>query len=310
MTLQKQAAKPNARSRYDTIQENTVDCSGWFFPGLAGRYFRCRNRQRTLVHGVRDGSRAKDLSNFYSCYAKKGGAMGGVDKRIVEVFFGKEALRRRSVILNLDDGAFGTEDKDEWLILSYIEPELPAAASVQPELPVADIPMPPDSWFDLMASRSFESEREVEYYFIVPLLEHLGYEEDDFAIGYPVQMYEGVKKVNKEADFVLFNGLSRSKDDALLIVEAKRMEKILTEDAIGQARGYAIWLSTPYYVVTNGNEVRVYLFRGAIQPDVMLMTFKRSELRQQWAALYQTLNKRAVIDFKEKLSRVLTTNGV
>lgn len=236
--------------------------------------------------------------------------MGGVDKRIVEVFFGKEALRRRSVILNLDDGAFGTEDKDEWLILSYIEPELPAAASVQPELPVADIPMPPDSWFDLMASRSFESEREVEYYFIVPLLEHLGYEEDDFAIGYPVQMYEGVKKVNKEADFVLFNGLSRSKDDALLIVEAKRMEKILTEDAIGQARGYAIWLSTPYYVVTNGNEVRVYLFRGAIQPDVMLMTFKRSELRQQWAALYQTLNKRAVIDFKEKLSRVLTTNGV
>src|SRR5205814_993754 len=132
--------------------------------------------------------------------------------------------------------------------------------AIQTELPTTDIPMPPASWFDLMARRAFESEREVEYYFIVPLLEHLGYEEDDFAIGYPVQMYEGVKKVNKEADFVLFNGLSRAKDDALLIVEAKKTEKILTEDAVGQARAYAMWLSTPYYIVTNGDEIRVYLF--------------------------------------------------
>jgi hypothetical protein len=34
----------------------------------------------------------------------------------------------------------------------------------------------------------------------VPLLEQLGYEEDDFAIGYPVQMYEGVKKVHKDEE--------------------------------------------------------------------------------------------------------------
>jgi hypothetical protein len=58
MTLQKQTAKLNARSRYDTFQENTVDCSGCFFPCLAGGYFRCRNRYRTLVHGIRDGKYA------------------------------------------------------------------------------------------------------------------------------------------------------------------------------------------------------------------------------------------------------------
>ncbi len=107
-------------------------------------------------------------------------------------------------MLNLEDGSFGTESKDEWLVLSYVEPELPPAAS-QAVVP-PNIPTPPDSWFDLMARRLFESEREVEYYFIVPLLEHLGYEEDDLAIGFPIQMYEGVKKVNKEADCVLFNG--------------------------------------------------------------------------------------------------------
>jgi hypothetical protein len=42
----------------------------------------------------------------------------------------------------------------------------------------------------------------------------------------------------------------------------------------------------------------------------MLMTFKRGDLRQQWIALYQTLNKKAVIAFKEKLSRMLAATGV
>lgn len=221
----------------------------------------------------------------------------------------KEAIRQRSLMLNLDETTFGTEAKDEWITLTYIEPQLPAAA-LQMELPTIEVPTPPDSWFTLMEQRVFESEREVEYYFIVPLLEHLGFEEFDFAIGYPVQMYEGVKKVNKEADFALFNGISRTKEDALLIVEAKRTEKILTEDAVGQARAYAMWLSTPYYLVTNGDDIRVYLFRGAVQPDVMLMAFKRSELRAQWTPLYQTLNKTAVIDYKEKLSKMLASTGI
>jgi hypothetical protein len=145
----------------------------------------------------------------------------------------------------------------------------------------------------------------VEYYFIVPLLEQLGYVEDDFAIGYPVQMYEGVKKVNKEADFVMFNGLSRSKDDALLVVEAKKTERTITEDAVGQARAYAMWLTTPYYLATNGDDLRVYLFRGAVQPDLLLMTLNRKDLRQHWPLLYQTLHKSAVIEYKQRLGQVL-----
>ncbi len=62
--------------------------------------------------------------------------------------------------------------------------------------------------------------------------------------------------------------------------------------------------------MTNGAEIRVYLFRGAIQPDIMLMTFKRGDLRLHWGALYQTLNKKAVIAFKEKLSRMLAATGI
>jgi len=222
----------------------------------------------------------------------------------------KEALRQRNIVLNVgdgafDDSAFGTESKHEWLVLSHLEPPVR-----RPFPEPRDIPTPRDSWFDLMARRVYESEREVEYYFVVPLLEQLGYEEDDLAIGYPVQMFEGTKKVNKEADFVLFNGASRTKDDVLLIIEAKKSERILTEDAVGQTRAYAMWLFTPYYIVSNGDEVRVYLTRGAAQPDVMLMTFKRGDLRQNWGTLYQTVSKQAIIEHKEKLSKMRADSGV
>ncbi len=218
-------------------------------------------------------------------------------ERVEEV---KEALRQRDLILNIDDAEFGTEAKDQWLVLAYVKPP-PPLKETQIKHSDSHDPMPPDSWFKVLEERVFESEREVEYYFIVPLLEQLGYEEDDFAIGYPVQMYEGVKKVNKEADFVLFNGPGRSREDTLLIVEAKKSGRTLKEDAVGQARAYAMWLITPYYIVTNADEIQVYLFRSAMQPDVRIMSFKRSDLREHWDTLYKSINKAAVIDYKQKL---------
>ncbi len=220
-----------------------------------------------------------------------------------------ESLQKRAVIMNIDDSVFGSESRGEWITLSYVEPELPQVA-VQATSTSKDVPTPPDSWFAMITNRVFESEREVEYYFVIPLLEQLGYVEDDFAIGFPVQMYEGVKKVNKEADVVLFNGTSRAQEDALLIVEAKKTGKILTEDAVGQANSYALRLTTPYYIVTNGNDIRVYLFRGAVQPDVLLMNFKREELKQHWGALYKNLNKSAVLEYKEKLRKILAAEGM
>ena len=144
----------------------------------------------------------------------------------------------------------------------------------------------------------------------MPLIEHLEYVEDDVAIGFPVQMYEGVKKVNKEADCVLFNGVSRDKAGALLVIEAKKTERILTEDAVGQARAYALWLTTPYYLVTNGDDVRVYLFREAIQPDVVLMSFNRRQMRDNWPALYHTLHKDSVIEYKARWQQVLAGTPV
>ncbi len=228
--------------------------------------------------------------------------------RIVAVM---AALKGHGLLINLDDAHFGTEAKDDWVILSYVEPGLAPSVLTEPGAKSQSVPcIPPESWFQLMENRKFESEREVEYYFILPLLESLGYEEVDFAIGYPIEMYEGVNKVKKEADFVVFNGASREKTHALLIVEAKKADKLLTKDAVGQAKGYAVWATTPYYLVTNAEEVEVYVYRAGLQPDVRLMKFLRAELRQNWEALYKDINKAAVIERKEKLREVFSANGL
>lgn len=227
-------------------------------------------------------------------------------ERVIQV---KEALAKRSIILNIEDSNFGLESREDWITLSYLEAK-------PPQLPTLDNKSdgktfsPAESWFKLMENRIFESEREVEYFFIIPLLEQLGYTELDLAIGFRVQMYEGVKKLNKEADIVIFDGENHSNANALLIVEAKSNKKIINDDNVGQARSYCQYLFTPYYIVTNGEEVRIYLFRGSVQPDVQLMNFRRIELRQNWEFLYKNLNKSAVIKYKQKLKQLLEDNDV
>lgn len=219
----------------------------------------------------------------------------------------REGLAKRSIISNIEDLNFGNESREDWITLSYLEAE-PPQLSISETDPNEKTFFPPEAWFELMVNRTFESEREVEYFFVIPLLEQLGYVEDDLAIGFPVQMYAGVKKLSKEADIVAFDGTSHSNDNALLIVEAKSSKKPINDDNVGQARSYCQYLFTPYYLVTNGEEIRVYLFRGSVQSDLPLMNFNRRELRQNWAFLYKNLNKSAVLQYKSKLKQLLEDN--
>jgi hypothetical protein len=62
----------------------------------------------------------------------------------------KDALRQHGLLVNGDEDVFGTEDKDEWVILTYVEPPRPAAV-LQEELPTTEIPTPGDDWFQLIA---------------------------------------------------------------------------------------------------------------------------------------------------------------
>lgn len=219
----------------------------------------------------------------------------------------KNSLREKSIILN-EDVDFGAERKNDWIVLTYVEADyLPVIEKVKAKF--GEIVTPTNDWFDLMKNRRFKSEREVEYFFILPLLEKLGYQENDFAIGHPVSMSIGSKRINTEADVVVFDGANHSQQTSLLVVEAKKSGKTLTKDNIGQVDSYATELSAPYYILTNGDELHVFLSKAKIRPAVELLNFKQENLNENWLEFYTTLSKKAVTKQKEKLKKLLEFNG-
>ncbi len=190
------------------------------------------------------------------------------------------------------ENQFGDEHWDEWIIIT------PKVIINGPQIQTLT---PPNEWFHDMKSRDFESEREVETYFVVPLLEKLGYEYDDIAIGYPVEMFIGVKRTKTEADLVAFNGRSRERKDALLIVEAKKSDKEIKESDIEQAKSYAKVLTPACYIVTNGTRVEVFLYNGSLAPDECILDFNGSILINKWDELYQEVSKKATVLRKSRL---------
>jgi hypothetical protein len=191
--------------------------------------------------------------------------------------------------------------RDDWVRLSVSDPNLPVgdfvAASIAIESDV--LAAGTDPWLIGIADKHFASEKEVEIRFVIPLLERLGYSEDDRADGYPVDQVVGVRKIRTEADFVLFDGRNRSKDSALLVVEAKNIGKNLS-DHIQQARSYAMFLGTPYYLVTNADEIRVYLYRSPIESDIEVYRASRRDIQSTFSALFNLIGRPAIIEYKKR----------
>ncbi len=221
------------------------------------------------------------------------------DERIASVQAALDAARIH--VVRPEEG-LGTEDwNDDWVELTYLEeqPDLPRVPATMPDRPSSE-------WFKRVATQVYESEREVEYYLALPLLRALGYGDDDMAVGFPVRMNEGVRRVTKEADCVVFDGPGRSRADALIVLEAKRAERQLTEEIASQARSYALWMTTPFYLLTNGNELKVFMFRGALQADVNMLTTARERLEEDWSRLAQLIAKPSARDYKDRLAEALT----
>lgn len=227
----------------------------------------------------------------------------GVERRSKEkIEIIKKLLEVNSIFFESDE-EIGLESKDRMVKLSYLEPELAEVFHKANENSLnQDV-----GWFEDIEERSFASEREVEQYFIAPVLKKLDYTDEDCAIGFRLNIYKGVKKERKEVDFAVFDGSLREKEKALIVVEAKSSEKKLTDDAVGQAHSYAIELSTPYYIVTNGNQIMVFLFRGGLVGDNQIMNFTRQELRLKWQEFYGRLCKASVIETKRKIKEIMSS---
>ena len=222
------------------------------------------------------------------------------------------SLRARHSMDELLDVAFGNEDRADWVVLTHQGPasmqSVSPEATTQPDI----VTTPLDSWFQDVIQLSFRSEADVVYKFIGPLFEHLGYEEPDIAYEHPVEMYFGREKFkDKEADVVLFMRDDHVNDthkheNTLIVAEAKKLGKPIDADVEGQARSYAMWLSPVYYVVTNGEDVKVFLYQMTAAEDILVMPpIKRADLKQRWPELFKLLCKKRVLEVKEKRRQIL-----
>ena len=174
----------------------------------------------------------------------------------------------------------------DWMVLSL--PVMPTPDDSSPD------PRPSEEWFEHLMSVRLDSEREVEMHFASPLLHGLGYSYEHEAAGFRFDIWEGVTRRRIEADLVYFADEHHSLADGvpLVLVEAKGSDQA-PDAGTGQAKSYAYWLKPAYYVTTNGDVVVVYNYQGGAVPDVKVLDFKRSELRERFDDLYRVLNPKA-----------------
>ncbi|MCQ4437365.1 hypothetical protein NO135_20440, partial [Clostridioides difficile] len=95
-----------------------------------------------------------------------------------------------------------------------------------------------DFWSNVPTFDKLGNEAAVEVQLVLPLLGALGYEGDDISPKYPVVFQEGRAGRKPEADFVCFWQGIQTRDNSLVVVEAKNPSEDLV-DAKAQGESYA-----------------------------------------------------------------------
>jgi hypothetical protein len=157
-----------------------------------------------------------------------------------------------------------------------------------------------DSW-EKLASATAVDEATVELQLVLPLLALLGYGKEDIAPKHSVIFQEGRKGRPHEADFALFDGRGRSKADALLVVEAKKVGESLA-DARKQAESYAANLGAPFLLCTNGKAIEVWQMQLAGTSD-RVVAGQVADILSLQSKLEVLLGKEAAVEYKRQIQR-------
>lgn len=163
-----------------------------------------------------------------------------------------------------------------------------------------------DIWFKEILKKQFLTEKEVENKFIIPLLNRLGFDDDDRYDGMPVKANNGSRKTILEIDFALFNSKNINLiNQALLIVEAKkenRLDKIVElENAQNQVKSYAFWSSCSFGLLTDSKTIQVI---GLSQSNIgmeVVFNCNRGELKEKFIGLYKLISKDSLSKHYENL---------
>ncbi len=164
-----------------------------------------------------------------------------------------------------------------------------------------------DGWLNSLKEKEFRTEREVETKFIIPLLNKLGYHEDDRYDGMTFKAFNGSRPTILETDFSLFDSENELLDNqVLLVVEAKREDRLVKEVELSKAqkqtKSYAIWLSCHFGLVTDGRKLQVLDLFPNIGGINVLFETQIFELKDNFMELYELIGKKTLVEYYENIT--------
>lgn len=220
-----------------------------------------------------------------------------------------ELLAKRNILLNPSIMKFGDTWQlklDDRVYLSEKTEEVQINEVETETIEIYDYQS--DKWFDEVQKKQFRTEKEVENKFILPLLNRLGYNEDDRYDGMIVSAAHGSKSTKLEVDFALFNSENENLEgQPLLVVEAKKEDRLYKqvelEKAQKQVKSYAIWLSCHFGLVTDSKDIQVIDLFPSIKGMKVIFNCKRENLKENFHQLYKLISKHSLTKYYEKLVR-------
>lgn len=163
-----------------------------------------------------------------------------------------------------------------------------------------------DHWFDEIQDKNYRTEKEVENKFILPLLQRLGFTDDDRYDGMTINTCHGSKQTTLEVDFALFNSNNENLEgQTLLIAEAKKEERLYKQveldKAQKQVKSYAVWLSCHFGLVTDSKTIQIIDLFPNINGMKVIFECKRETLKENFLELYKISSKSKLTEYYEKL---------
>ncbi len=146
------------------------------------------------------------------------------------------------------------------------------------------------------------SEAIVEQKVVQPLLQLLGYDEDDIVPKYSVSFQQGRKSGRpSEADFVVFGGKPHDRNSSIIVVEAKRASENIST-ARAQAESYAIALKAPFIILTNGVNFEVWRLRPTMENE-LIISMDICDVSTRFGQLESCIGKEATLAYARKIER-------
>jgi hypothetical protein len=194
---------------------------------------------------------------------------------------------------------------DDWVYLSKKEKKELSANSIENTIPDN---WNTDGWFDSLQDKEFRTEKEVETKFILPLLEKLGFVEDDRFDAMPVNAAHGSRSTILEIDFAMFDsGSEELENQVLLVVEAKKEHRLIKqaelEKAQRQTKSYSVWLGCHFGLITDSRTIQVLDLMPNIGGMEVLFECSREELKSKFEELHQLTSKTTLSKYYRALMR-------